>query len=744
MATAISAVVVPHEHEPPRTDATPITDVMQTVPPEQSSFVLDSAGISGNASFLPSSPIASADQSAPVDEASHSDYTQSSEGGSPQSTPSPHQNPLSSATSAAELQRIRQQEPPIRPKLPAYPPRQHRPRPALTVEQLLSTTPKPRGPQTRLLPKNSVSAMHKWLNENLHHPYPGKDDMHYLVQATGLTDTQVSNWFNNTRRRHRNLFNVPATCVPRLLAYFQENVEQPFPDAETLQQLGDDTGLTAEQVNLWICDMRTLNRNHIREACQWNNASTAYGGGRAVASAPAAPLSAQPVRRGYPTLADSAPASTVAGTMPSLPPLSSLSQTLPPPQQGSSGAGRGGTAFRGQLQWNEHSNQWTYAQSEPSRETMRFPVPERGFSAGNHQAGHQLHHQPQQQQQHALPPSHPSARPQLPPSFVSAPDRLNTSLPPPPPAQPRLPQPGVGLSSMAQSLRGPSATPSGRAMLNSSSSSHEAGIAMSRQLPLPGLQQHALSSQAVHQHHHSLPSASSWGSSDPLPSPAAIFHSASDTNAARMGLDSFRLSSTPMTLSSADTDMDWSRHSLPLPSLRLPDSTAKRAWNDHDTGSASAGASAAASSGGGAVPLSSVLADRAKRARVDSMLPPPALGLDDNVRSWKPPGSAQLFPPHSTLPSSLQDAYRNAPQAMVQGRSNSSASSTAGSANANSTARMSSAASAASPPRPAMQHLLAAAAVAEQQREMHSAALHSTTLARLLSGDGELTIDDDE
>ncbi|KAJ6698443.1 HOMEOBOX PROTEIN TRANSCRIPTION FACTORS [Salix purpurea] len=51
----------------------------------------------------------------------------------------------------------------------------------------------------RGLPERSVSVLRAWLFEHFLHPYPKDSDKHMLAKQTGLTRSQVSNWFINAR-----------------------------------------------------------------------------------------------------------------------------------------------------------------------------------------------------------------------------------------------------------------------------------------------------------------------------------------------------------------------------------------------------------------------------------------------------------------------------------------------------------------------------------------------------------------
>lgn len=51
------------------------------------------------------------------------------------------------------------------------------------------------------LPKPVTDLLKTWLLEHASHPYPTEDEKRSLCSMTGLTLSQVSNWFINARRR---------------------------------------------------------------------------------------------------------------------------------------------------------------------------------------------------------------------------------------------------------------------------------------------------------------------------------------------------------------------------------------------------------------------------------------------------------------------------------------------------------------------------------------------------------------
>ncbi|KAF2297853.1 hypothetical protein GH714_004106 [Hevea brasiliensis] len=68
------------------------------------------------------------------------------------------------------------------------------------IQQMSVMESHPWRPQ-RGLPERSVSVLRAWLFEHFLHPYPSDVDKHILARQTGLSRSQVSNWFINARVR---------------------------------------------------------------------------------------------------------------------------------------------------------------------------------------------------------------------------------------------------------------------------------------------------------------------------------------------------------------------------------------------------------------------------------------------------------------------------------------------------------------------------------------------------------------
>ncbi|KAJ6674216.1 HOMEOBOX PROTEIN ATH1 [Salix viminalis] len=69
-----------------------------------------------------------------------------------------------------------------------------------TLQQLKKNDHQLWRPQ-RGLPERSVSVLRAWMFQNFLHPYPKDAEKHLLAVKSGLTRSQVSNWFINARVR---------------------------------------------------------------------------------------------------------------------------------------------------------------------------------------------------------------------------------------------------------------------------------------------------------------------------------------------------------------------------------------------------------------------------------------------------------------------------------------------------------------------------------------------------------------
>ncbi|ODV74157.1 homeobox domain-containing protein CYBJADRAFT_118113, partial [Cyberlindnera jadinii NRRL Y-1542] len=51
------------------------------------------------------------------------------------------------------------------------------------------------------LPRETIEILNDWIVNNLDNPYPNHTQKRMLLEKTGLSNVQLSNWFINKRRR---------------------------------------------------------------------------------------------------------------------------------------------------------------------------------------------------------------------------------------------------------------------------------------------------------------------------------------------------------------------------------------------------------------------------------------------------------------------------------------------------------------------------------------------------------------
>jgi hypothetical protein len=102
----------------------------------------------------------------------------------------------------------------------------------------------------RGLPESSVSILRAWLFENFLHPYPKDSDKIMLARQTGLTRSQVSNWFINARVR---------LWKPMV----EEMYKEEFADAELDSISSSENGVNTTKGDMEILEGRREDLQHI-------------------------------------------------------------------------------------------------------------------------------------------------------------------------------------------------------------------------------------------------------------------------------------------------------------------------------------------------------------------------------------------------------------------------------------------------------------------------------------------------
>ncbi|XP_042476501.1 BEL1-like homeodomain protein 1 isoform X2 [Macadamia integrifolia] len=111
----------------------------------------------------------------------------------------------------------------------------------------------------RGLPERSVSVLRAWLFEHFLHPYPKDSDKHMLAKQTGLTRSQVSNWFINARVRLWKPM-VEEMYTEELKEQEQNGGSEEKTSKSELNEESTGTKLTAQQENSPVrADQRNRN-----------------------------------------------------------------------------------------------------------------------------------------------------------------------------------------------------------------------------------------------------------------------------------------------------------------------------------------------------------------------------------------------------------------------------------------------------------------------------------------------------
>ncbi|KAE9590788.1 hypothetical protein Lal_00023321 [Lupinus albus] len=106
----------------------------------------------------------------------------------------------------------------------------------------------------RGLPERSVSVLRAWLFEHFLHPYPKDSDKHMLAKQTGLTRSQVSNWFINARVR------LWKPMVEEMYMEEMKENEQNNGSEDKSNKSNEDKGLANET------EPKSLNHKHVSKS----------------------------------------------------------------------------------------------------------------------------------------------------------------------------------------------------------------------------------------------------------------------------------------------------------------------------------------------------------------------------------------------------------------------------------------------------------------------------------------------
>lgn len=123
------------------------------------------------------------------------------------------------------------------------------------------------------LPKQAVEKLRTWFDNHFDYPYPNEKEKSNLSTETGLTITQINNWFVNARVRiwkpqmekkkeenptapHNFRGNLPKVSVEILKKWLYDHFNHPYPTDGQKDELANASGLSLTQVNNWFINAR--------------------------------------------------------------------------------------------------------------------------------------------------------------------------------------------------------------------------------------------------------------------------------------------------------------------------------------------------------------------------------------------------------------------------------------------------------------------------------------------------------
>ena len=96
----------------------------------------------------------------------------------------------------------------------------------------------------------------KWFDDHIDQPFPDPEEKEKLATQLGLTVEQIKNWFTNNRKRYWDKEKHFVDDKKEIKKWFDDHIDKPFPNPEEKEELATQTGLTVEQIKNWFINKR--------------------------------------------------------------------------------------------------------------------------------------------------------------------------------------------------------------------------------------------------------------------------------------------------------------------------------------------------------------------------------------------------------------------------------------------------------------------------------------------------------
>jgi ATP-dependent protease HslVU (ClpYQ) peptidase subunit len=113
--------------------------------------------------------------------------------------------------------------------------------------------------QSNKLPQWVVDVLKQWYDEHADKPYPRPEEIAEMVTATSLTEQQITLWFQRERKRAgvvRSKNRLLKSAVNVLRQWYGDHADDPYHRSEEIAEMVEATGLTEQQITDWFRNER--------------------------------------------------------------------------------------------------------------------------------------------------------------------------------------------------------------------------------------------------------------------------------------------------------------------------------------------------------------------------------------------------------------------------------------------------------------------------------------------------------